>query len=119
MTHRSTGPGIGAATWAAQDGQGGEPGVTCGQDADADFEQDEQPPDEADFAQVGQCRQPARLTTRNRATIPSRRFAVMRYSLRTGHTTGAELKIVTVTRVLPATRHISTFHARRTVTQLT
>ena len=73
FSYRSTGPGIGAAVWAAQDAQGGEPGATCGHEADADFEQDEQSPGESDFEQDEQCRQPARPTTRKTATIPNKR----------------------------------------------
>ena len=43
FSYRSTGPGIGAAAWAAQDAHGGERGATCGHEAEAeaDFEQDE------------------------------------------------------------------------------
>jgi len=73
FSYRSTGPGIGAAAWTAQDAQGGEPGATCGHEADADFEQDEQSPGESDFEQDEQCRQPARPTTRKTATIPNKR----------------------------------------------
>ena len=79
--YRSTGPGVGAAAWAAQDAQGGEPGATCGHEADADFEQDEPPPGEADFEQdehLLMWRQPARPTTRKRATIPNKRVRDMR-----------------------------------------
>ena len=64
FSYRSTGPGIGAAAWAAQDAHGGEPGATCGHEADADFEQDEH---------LLMWPQPARPTTRKRATIPSKR----------------------------------------------
>jgi len=74
FSYRSTGPGIGAAAWAAQDAQAGEPGATCGHEADTDFEQDEQPPGEVDFEQVEQCRQPARPARRRKITRPNMRL---------------------------------------------
>ena len=82
FSYRSTGPGIDAAAWTAQDAQGGEPGATWGQvghEAEADFEQDEQPGGEAesDFEQVEQCRQPALATTRKRTTKPNKRVRNM------------------------------------------
>ena len=88
FSYRSTGPGIGAAAWAAQDAQGGEAGATCGHEADSDFEQDEQPPGEAAFEQDEQCRQPARPTTRKRATIPNKRIRDRRVPFRGGRVLG-------------------------------
>ena len=86
FSYRSTGPGIGAAAWAAQDAQGGEPGATCEHEADTDFEQDEQPAGE--YEQVEQCRQPALATTRKRTTKPNKRVRNMRNSFRVGWAVG-------------------------------
>ena len=69
--YRSTGPGIGAAAWAAQEAHAG---VECEQDvqpvgeADTDFEQDEH---------LLMWPQPARPTTRKRATSPNKRVRDM------------------------------------------
>jgi len=113
--YRSTGPGIGAAAWAAQDAQGGEPGATCGHEADADFEQDEQPPGEADFEQDEQCRQPARPTTSKTATIPNKRFRNMRVSFLRGPNGRPRF----IADFLPATPLISTLLVQRSVRWLT